>query len=55
MGFRSNVAYLEILLDLVLHLRSIGTDDCGEIKFGMFLASMMAIGFIRLDWNDIIM
>jgi len=32
LGFRSNFAYLEMLVVFVLHLRLIDTDDCGEIQ-----------------------
>jgi len=40
---------------LVLCLRSISSNVWVEFEFDMFLAIIMTIGLVKLDWNDIVM
>jgi len=36
-------------------LRSISSNVWVEFEFDMFLAIIMTIGLVKLDWNDIVM
>lgn len=53
--FRSKIFLFRNVGFLLLCMRLISIDDCGEIKVGMFLVFVMAIGLLRLYWNNIIM